>query len=89
MEEIIRLAAKTLTDNEEILYSNTTGSIVKTIILYNTNSNEKEVTLNLDGVTFLFKLSSNEVKLIDGPIVTNLIKAKGVGINIHVSAIQI
>ena len=41
-----RIAAKTLTDTEESLYTNSAGAIVKTILLHNSNSEEKEVTLN-------------------------------------------
>ena len=48
-----RLAAKILTDNEESLYNNSAGAIVKTILLHNSNSEQKEVTLKLDGVAFL------------------------------------
>ena len=56
-----RIAAKTLTDTEESLYTNSAGAIVKTILLHNSNATEKEVTLNIDGVTFLFKLSIKEL----------------------------
>lgn len=34
----IRIAAKTLNDNEESLYNNSAGAIVKTILLHNPNS---------------------------------------------------
>lgn len=89
MEEIKRIAATTLTDTESELYKNSNGAIVKTILLYNSNSSEKEVTLSLDGVTFLFNLNANELKIIDTPIMTNLIKGKGQGVNIHISGIQL
>lgn len=88
MEEI-RIAVKTLSDNEESLYNNLNGAIVKTILLYNSNDAEKEVTLNLDGVAFLFRLNSKETKILSSPLVTNSIKASGVGINIHISGIQL
>lgn len=88
MEEI-RIAAKTLSDREETLYNNSSGAIVKTILLYNSNTEEKEVTLKIDGVTFLFKLNSGEHKIIDTPVVTNLIIGFGQGINIHISGIQL
>ncbi len=84
-----RLAAKTLTDSEEVLYNNSNGAIVKTILLYNSNETGKEVTLNIDGVTFLFNLESKENKLLNNPLVVNSLKAKGAGINIHISAIQL
>lgn len=88
MEEI-RIVAKTLTDNEESLYNNSSGAIVKTILLHNPSSEDKEVTLNFDGVTFLFTLNSKETKLLSNPIVTNFIVAKGAAINIHISGIQL
>lgn len=84
-----RLAAKTLTDNEESLYNNSDGAIVKTILLHNSNNAEKEVTLKLDGVAFLFALNSKETKILSSPLVTNSIKASGAGINIHISGIQL
>ena len=62
-----RIAAKTLTDTEESLYTNSAGAIVKTILLHNSNATEKEVTLNIDGVTFLFKLSTKESKILNSP----------------------
>lgn len=84
-----RLAAKTLSDSEESLYNNSSGAIVKTILLHNPSSEDKEVTLNFDGVTFLFTLNSKETKLLSTPIVTNSIVAKGAAINIHISGIQL
>lgn len=84
-----RIAAKTLTDTEESLYTNSAGAIVKTILLHNSNATEKEVTLNIDGVTFLFTLNSKETKILSTPIVTNSIVAKGSAINIHISGIQL
>ena len=84
-----RLAAKTLTASEESLYNNSAGAIVKTILLHNSNDSEKEVTLNLDSVTFLFTLNPKETKILSTPIVANSIKGNGAGVNIHVSAIQL
>ncbi len=88
MEEI-RIAAKTLTDNEESLYNSSAGAIVKTILLYNPNDSQKEVTLKLDSVAFLFTLNSKETKILSTPIVTNSIVAKGAIVNIHISGIQL
>ena len=84
-----RLVAKTLSDSEESLYNNSAGAIVKTILLHNSNSEEKKVTLKLDSVTFLFTLNSKETKILSTPIVTNSIVAKGSAINIHISGIQL
>ena len=83
-----RLVAKTLSDSEESLYNNSAGAIVKTILLHNSNSEEKEVTLKLDSVTFLFTLNK-ETKILSTPIVTNSIVVKGSAINIHISGIQL
>lgn len=88
MEEI-RIVAKTLTDNEESLYNSSAGAIVKTILLYNPNDSQKEVTLKLDSVAFLFTLNSKETKILSTPIVTNSIVAKGATVNIHISGIQL
>lgn len=85
----IRIAAKALTDSEESLYNNSTGAIVKTILLHNSNSEAKEVTLKLDSVAFLFTLNSKETKIISSPLVTNSIKGSGAGVNIHISGIQL
>ena len=84
-----RLAAKTLTDNEDSLYNNSAGAIVKTILLHNSNNEEKEVTLKLDGVAFLFTLNSKETRILSTPIVANSIKGSGAGVNIHISGIQL
>ena len=89
MVEIIRLSSKKLNASEEILYTNINGAVVKSILLFNNNNSDKEVTLKLDSVTFLFKLAANETKIIDTPIVTNLIEASGENINIHISGIQL
>ena len=90
MEEFARLVAGSITVDEEVeVYSNTNGAIVKTIILYNSNADAKEITLNLDGVIFSFSLNSKETKIISESIVTNLIKVTGNGINIHISGIQL
>lgn len=84
-----RLAGKTLSDSEESLYNNSSGAIVKTILLHNSNDSEKEVTLKLDSVAFLFTLNSKETKILSTPIVTNSIVAKGATVNIHISGIQL
>jgi len=89
MEQIIRIKATTLTDTEQTLYSNTIGAIVKTIMLHNTNSTDTEVTLSVDGVIFVFTLTTKETKIIDTHIVANSIKGLGLGVNIHVSGLQL
>lgn len=84
-----RLAAKTLTDSEESLYNNSAGAIVKTILLHNSNDEQKEVALNFDGVAFLFTINSKETRTLSSPLVTNSIRASGAGVNIHISGIQL
>lgn len=89
MEEIKRIAAQTLTNTETVLYNNATGAVIKTIIIHNINTTEKEVTLEIDSVIFLFKLNAGETKMINSPIVVNSLKALGENINIHISGIQL
>lgn len=87
MEEFIILANKTLSAQEENLYSNSKGAIVKTIILHNTGA-KAEATLKFDSVAFTFVLEANETKILDNIIFTKKIDAKGNGINIHITALQ-
>lgn len=87
MEEFIILANKTLSAQEESLYSNSKGAIVKTIILHNTSA-RSEAALKFDSVTFKFVLEADETKILDNIIFTKKIDAKGNGINIHITALQ-
>ena len=87
MEEFIVLANKTLSAQEESLYSNSKGAIVKTIILHNTSA-KSEATLKFDSVAFKFVLEAGETKILDNIIFTKKIDAKGNGINIHITALQ-
>lgn len=89
MEEIIRITAKTLSDTEQILYTNSKGAVIKTIALNNTNSSNVEVTLILDGINFIIPLAIKETKLLSSPMVVNSIKATGNGVNIHISGLQL
>lgn len=89
MEEIKRIAATILTDTETELYNDVNGAVIKTIMIHNTDIAEKEVTLDIDSVIFLFKLNAGETKILDSPIVVNNLKAKGEKINIHISGIQL
>lgn len=87
MEEFIILANKTLSTQEENLYSNSKGAIVKTIILHNTGA-KSEATLKFDSVAFKFAIEANETKILDNIIFTKKIDAQGSGINIHITALQ-
>ncbi len=89
MEEIKRLYAGSLAVTEKTLYNNANGAIVKTIALNNTNLSDTEVTLSIDGVTFLIPLEAKETKILSSVMVVNDLKASGDGVNIHVSGIQL
>lgn len=89
MEEYKRIAATTLTNEEKTLYSNSNGAIIKTILMHNTTENEVETALSLDGVIFLFKIAAKETLIVDKVILTNILKGKGNGVNIHISGIQL
>lgn len=89
MEDYKRIAATTLTDTEIALYTDSKGAIVKTILMHNTTSAEAEITLLIDSVIFIFKIAAKETLILDHTILTNVIKAKGNGVNIHISGIQL
>lgn len=89
MEEYKRIAAVTLSDVETTLYTNSKGAILKTILMYNTTSVEVDVTLSLDSVIFIFKIAPKETLIVDKAILTNVVKAKGNGANIHITGIQL
>lgn len=88
MEEFIILANKTLSAQEENIYSNSKGAIVKTIMFHNTTGNKTEAALKFDSVAFKFSLEADETKILDNIIFTKKIDAKGDGINIHITALQ-
>ena len=89
MEDYKRIAATTLTASETTLYTDSKGAIVKTILMHNTTSAEVEVTLSIDSVIFIFKIAAKETIIVDKAILTNTLKAKGNGVNIHISGIQL
>lgn len=89
MEEYKRIAATTLAEEEKTIYSNSNGAIIKTILMHNTADNEIETALSFDGVIFLFKIAPKETLIVDKVILTNLLKGKGNGVNIHISGIQL
>ena len=55
----------------------------------NTAAEEVDVTLSLDSVIFIFKIAPKETVIVDKVILTNAVKAKGSGVNIHISGIQL
>ena len=89
MEEFIILANKTLIGQEENLYTNANGAVIKTILLHNSAGIKTEATLKFDSVTFKFSLEANETKIFDNTILTKTMTAQGDGINIHVTALQL
>lgn len=89
MEDYKRIAATTLTATETTLYTDSKGAIIKTILMHNTTSAEVEVTLSIDSVIFIFKIATKETLILDKAILTNILKGKGNGVNIHISGIQL
>ena len=88
MEEYKIIKATTLTEAEQTLYSNSSGVIVKTIVLQSTNPTTTKATLSFDGVAFNFELGSDVTKF-EGPIMTNVIKGSGDGVNVHITGLQL
>ncbi|MDG6888205.1 hypothetical protein ACV3SO_01320 [Clostridium perfringens] len=89
MEEYKRIAAVSLSDTETTLYTSSKGAILKTILMCNTTSSEVDVTLSLDSVIFIFKIAPKETVIVDKAILINAVKAKGNGVNIHISGIKL
>ena len=89
MEEFIILANKTLTGQEENLYTNASGAVIKTIVLHNSTGIKTEATLKFDSVAFKFSLEADETKIFDNTILTKTMTGQGDGINIHVTALQL
>ena len=88
MEEYKIIKATTLTEAEQTLYSNSSGVIVKTIVLQSTNPEITKATLSFDGVAFNFELGSDVTKF-EGPIMTKAIKGSGDGVNVHITGLQL
>lgn len=88
MEEYKIIKATTLTESEQTLYSNTSGAVVKTIVLQSTNPTTTKATLSFDGVAFNFELGSDVTKF-EGPIMTKVIKGSGDGVNVHITGLQL
>lgn len=88
MEEYKIIKATTLTEAEQTLYSNSSGVILKTIVLQSTNPTTTKATLSFDGVAFNFELGSDVTKF-EGPIMTKAIKGSGNGVNVHITGLQL
>ena len=89
MEEFAIIASQTLTNEEEVIYSNNRGAVIKTILLSNQNEEGKKATLTFDGVAFDYLLVSGKTEIISTPILTKEIKAIGELINIHITGLQL
>ena len=88
MEDYKIIKASTLTEEEQVLYSHSSGVVIKTVILQSTNPTTTKATLSFDGVAFNFELGSDVTKL-EGPIMTKAIKGSGDGVNVHITGLQL
>lgn len=88
MEEYKIIKATTLTASEQTLYSNTSGAVIKTILLQSTISETKKATLLFDGVAFNFELNEGTT-IISTPIIVKKIAGSGNGVNIHITGLQL
>lgn len=89
MEEFVIIANQTLTNEEEVIYSNSRGAVIKTILLSNPNEDEKKATLLFDGVAFDYMLPPGGTQMISSPILTKEMKATGELVNIHITGLQL
>ena len=86
MEEFSIIANLTLTSEEKIIYSNSVGAVVKTILL--SAPIQSEAVLVFDGMPFSFSIEK-ETTVISTPILTKEIKASGENINLHITGLQL
>lgn len=86
MEEFAIIANQTLTNQEEIIYSNSKGAVVKTILL--NAPTQTEAILIFDEIPFSF-LIEKETTIISTPILTKKIKASGDSVNLHITGLQL
>ena len=89
MEDFAIIANQTLTKEEEIVYSNNKGAVIKTILLFSQNENTKEATLIFDGVAFKYLLTPGDTNVINSPIMTKEVRAMGEGVNVHITGLQL
>lgn len=88
VEDYKIIKASTLTEEEQVLYSHSSGVVIKTIVLQSTNPTITKATLSFDGVAFNFELGSDVTKF-EGPIMTKAIKGSGDGVNVHITGLQL
>ena len=86
MEEFAIIANQTLANEEEVIYSNNRGAVIKTILL--SAPTQVEAVLFFDGIPFPL-LIEKEVTIISTPILTKEIKASGDSVNLHITGLQL
>lgn len=86
MEEFAIIANQTLTNEETVIYSNSRGAVIKTILL--NAPTQTEVVLVFDEIPFSF-LIEKETTVISTPILTKKIKASGDSANVHITGLQL
>ena len=86
MEEFAIIANRTLTNQEEVVYSSGKGAVIKTIIL--NAPTQTEVVLVFDEISFSFSVEK-EATVISTPILTKEIKAFGDSVNLHITGLQL
>ena len=86
MEEFIIVTNQTLTAEEQVVYSNEKGVVIKTILL--NAPTQTEVVLVFDGVQFSFLIEENTT-IISTPILAKEIKASGEGTKLHITGLQL
>ena len=86
MEEFAIIANRTLANEEEVIYSNNRGAVIKTILL--NAPMQTEVVLVFDEIPFSF-LIEKETTVISTPILTKKIKASGDSANVHITGLQL
>ena len=86
MEDFIIIANQTLTSEEQVIYSNSNGAVVKTILL--NAPMQTEVVLVFDEIPFSFLIEKGTT-VTSTPILTKKIKASGDSVNVHITGLQL
>ena len=86
MEDFIVITSQISTTEEQVIYSNDKGVVIKTILL--SAPTQTEAILTFDGMPFSFSLEKGTT-VITTPILTKEIKATGDNVNLHVTGLQL
>ena len=89
MEQFIIVTNRLLTSETTNLYSNNSGVVVKTVLLFNQKEDTTKATLFFDGIAFDYTLPPKDTYIISSPILTKEIKAVGESVNIHITGLQL